>query len=200
MDVWCCVVMQSFFGFGTTPDIKIEFKDADHRKKVAVKNENGNYINAMHCMHTPLQSNERVTHLCVVAMVVVVVVVVCVWCGAGELEELYLFTANDDVSGTIFIDLPKGKKLEHTGIKVELIGLIGSCVQRLRIALSTAIHSHRLSFCLRGASPVADARMVVLWWMAMWCGERNGRCITCWRLFRVFVRPRKSVRIFDPFA
>jgi len=72
----------SFFGFGTSADIRIEFKDQDHRKKVAVKNEN------------------------------------------GELEELYLFTGNDDVSGSVYVDLPKGKKLEHTGIKVELIGLI----------------------------------------------------------------------------
>jgi len=40
------------------------------------------------------------------------------------LEELYLFTGNDDVSGFVYVDLPKGKKLEHTGVKIELIGLI----------------------------------------------------------------------------
>jgi len=72
----------SFFGFGATCDVKIEFKDHEHRKRVAVKNEN------------------------------------------GELEELYLFTGSDDVSGTVFVDIPKGKKIEHTGIKIELIGLI----------------------------------------------------------------------------
>jgi len=72
----------SFFGFGTSVEVRIEFKDQDQRKKVAVKNEN------------------------------------------GEVEELYLFTGSDDVAGTVYLDLPKGKKLEHTGVKIELIGLI----------------------------------------------------------------------------
>jgi len=72
----------SFFGFGTTAEIKLEFKNQEALKKVAVKNEN------------------------------------------GDIEELYLFTGSDDISGVANIDLPRGKKIEHTGIKIELIGLI----------------------------------------------------------------------------
>jgi len=41
----------------------------------------------------------------------------------GELERQYLFTANDLIAGTTTIKL-KGKKFEHTGIKIELIGQI----------------------------------------------------------------------------
>jgi hypothetical protein len=72
----------SFFGFGTTCDLKIEFKNQSDLKKVQSKNEN------------------------------------------GDMEELYLFTGNDDISGTVSCDIPKAKKIEHIGIKIELIGMI----------------------------------------------------------------------------
>lgn len=74
--------MAGFFGFGSSAEIDVEFKDQQNLKKVACKGEN------------------------------------------GEIENLYLFTANDSVTGTVHIKLPKGKKLEHMGIKVELIGQI----------------------------------------------------------------------------
>lgn len=41
----------------------------------------------------------------------------------GEDETLYLFTGADTVAGEVSIDL-KGKKLDHIGIKIELIGHI----------------------------------------------------------------------------
>ena len=44
---------------------------------------------------------------------------------ANELEPLFLLTANDNVAGTVQIKY-KGKKVEHLGIKVELIGQIGT--------------------------------------------------------------------------
>jgi hypothetical protein len=72
----------SFFGFGTTCDIKIEFKNQENLKKVTVKNE------------------------------------------TGDLEDLFLFTGADDISGNVLVDIPKGKKVEHIGIKCELIGMI----------------------------------------------------------------------------
>jgi len=72
----------SFFGFGTSCDLRIEFKDQSNLKKVAVKNEN------------------------------------------GEFEDLFMFTGNEDVCGTVFVDIPKGKKIEHIGMKIEMIGLI----------------------------------------------------------------------------
>eukprot|EP00735_Rhodelphis_limneticus_P006242 TRINITY_DN18622_c0_g1::TRINITY_DN18622_c0_g1_i1::g.1076::m.1076 TRINITY_DN18622_c0_g1::TRINITY_DN18622_c0_g1_i1::g.1076 ORF type:complete len:332 (+),score=121.45,sp/Q55CA0/VPS26_DICDI/65.13/5e-134,Vps26/PF03643.10/1.3e-120,Arrestin_N/PF00339.24/0.00038,Arrestin_N/PF00339.24/1.8e+02,Arrestin_N/PF00339.24/4.3e+03,Arrestin_C/PF02752.17/1.7e+03,Arrestin_C/PF02752.17/0.064,Arrestin_C/PF02752.17/7e+02,GbpC/PF08363.5/0.011 TRINITY_DN18622_c0_g1_i1:51-998(+) len=39
-------------------------------------------------------------------------------------EELRLFTCNDPVEGFVIIKLNSGKKVEHTGIKVELVGQI----------------------------------------------------------------------------
>lgn len=41
----------------------------------------------------------------------------------GEQEQLYLFTGADTIAGEVVIDL-KGKKLDHIGIKIELIGHI----------------------------------------------------------------------------
>jgi len=43
----------------------------------------------------------------------------------GETEHQYLFTQGETVSGTVHVKLGKsGKKLEHLGIKIELIGQI----------------------------------------------------------------------------
>jgi len=72
----------SFFGFGSSCDIRIEFKNQDQLKKVTVKNEN------------------------------------------GDMEDLFLFTGHDTLEGTVFVDVPKQKKVEHIGIKIELIGMI----------------------------------------------------------------------------
>ncbi len=44
----------------------------------------------------------------------------------GKVEKLYLFLANEGVSGKVVVTLKdKVKKLEHTGIKIECIGQIG---------------------------------------------------------------------------
>jgi vacuolar protein sorting-associated protein 26 len=55
----------------------------------------------------------------------------------GKTSEVFLFMAHDDVRGTVSIEPPKGKsRLEHMGIKVELIGRIGAlsarCARRAR--------------------------------------------------------------------
>lgn len=42
----------------------------------------------------------------------------------GKVEKLPLYTGEDDISGTVDIYLNKMKKLDHSGIKVELIGRI----------------------------------------------------------------------------
>lgn len=44
----------------------------------------------------------------------------------GEPTQMYLFTGGENIAGTVRIRLPKGKKLEHLGICVELIGEIGT--------------------------------------------------------------------------
>lgn len=40
-------------------------------------------------------------------------------------KKLPVYIGDDDISGTIDVKLSKGKKLEHLGIRVELIGHIG---------------------------------------------------------------------------
>lgn len=42
----------------------------------------------------------------------------------GRDEEQYLFAAADNICGTVEIEVGGNRKLEHTGVKVELIGLI----------------------------------------------------------------------------
>jgi len=42
----------------------------------------------------------------------------------GETEKLYLFHGNETVSGKVFIKPPGGKKIEHNGIKIELLGQV----------------------------------------------------------------------------
>ena len=42
----------------------------------------------------------------------------------GRDEEQYLFGADDNITGTVEVDVSGSKKLEHMGVKVELIGLI----------------------------------------------------------------------------
>ena len=42
----------------------------------------------------------------------------------GRDEEQYLFDAADNICGTVELECSGSKKLEHQGVKVELIGLI----------------------------------------------------------------------------
>lgn len=45
----------------------------------------------------------------------------------GKDETMCIFEKQEAVRGTVFIDVPKGKKVEHMGVKVELIGVVGKC-------------------------------------------------------------------------
>jgi hypothetical protein len=50
----------------------------------------------------------------------------------GKVSELFLFMAQDDIRGIVSIEPPRAKsRLEHMGIKIELIGRIGLCRWRL---------------------------------------------------------------------
>eukprot|EP01114_Cavostelium_apophysatum_P001728 TRINITY_DN11507_c0_g2_i1.p1 TRINITY_DN11507_c0_g2~~TRINITY_DN11507_c0_g2_i1.p1 ORF type:complete len:333 (-),score=75.57 TRINITY_DN11507_c0_g2_i1:49-1047(-) len=42
----------------------------------------------------------------------------------GPTETFYLFVSQDPVRGNVSIEIPPGKTIEHTGIKIELIGQI----------------------------------------------------------------------------
>ena len=61
-------------------------------------------------------------------------------------EELFIYSGTDTVKGTVKVIIPSGKKLEHVGIKVELVGTIGtvtSCfVVCLSLSLSLAMFLH----------------------------------------------------------
>ena len=58
-------------------------------------------------------------------------------------EELFIYSGSDTVKGTVKVIIPSGKKLEHVGIKVELVGTIGTV---------TICFNCPLSFSRRGAS------------------------------------------------
>ena len=42
----------------------------------------------------------------------------------GRDEEQYLFSSTDNITGMVELELQGSRKLEHTGVKVELIGMI----------------------------------------------------------------------------
>jgi len=44
----------------------------------------------------------------------------------NELVPLPLYTGTDPIVGTMHIKVPKGKKIEHMGVKIELVGQIGT--------------------------------------------------------------------------
>ena len=49
---------------------------------------------------------------------------------SGKSHELYIFSGDEDIKGKIQINMKPGKKLEHQGIKVELIGRIEMLYER----------------------------------------------------------------------
>jgi len=76
-------------------------------------------------------------------------------------EELFIYSGSDTVKGTVKVIIPSGKKLEHVGIKVELVGTIGTVTICFNCPLSFSrrgcifcsclfffffIHTHNLYF------------------------------------------------------
>ncbi len=45
----------------------------------------------------------------------------------AEPEEQLIYAGQEPVSGTIDILVPSGKKIDHIGVKIEMIGHIGLC-------------------------------------------------------------------------
>ncbi|GAB5354663.1 hypothetical protein AAMO2058_000138200 [Amorphochlora amoebiformis] len=43
----------------------------------------------------------------------------------GKIEHLYLFPGDVPIAGKVHVNLKKKKKLEHLGVKIELLGHIG---------------------------------------------------------------------------
>jgi hypothetical protein len=43
----------------------------------------------------------------------------------GKKDSLFLFVGNETVKGSVDIEPPSMKKIEHKGVKIELIGQIG---------------------------------------------------------------------------
>ncbi len=42
-----------------------------------------------------------------------------------QAEEIVVYSGQETISGTIEVGVPIGKKIEHLGIKIEMIGQIG---------------------------------------------------------------------------
>ena len=49
---------------------------------------------------------------------------VCWHCSFSN--TLYVFSGNETIAGKVYVTPSGGKKLEHTGIKIELIGQVGT--------------------------------------------------------------------------
>lgn len=44
--------------------------------------------------------------------------------GDGKEQMMPIFEGREPVRGRVFVDMPKGKKVEHLGVKIELIGVV----------------------------------------------------------------------------
>jgi vacuolar protein sorting-associated protein 26 len=75
----------SFFGFGPTADIEIDFNNQESHPKALVKRD-----------------------------------------ASSPAEQLLLFTGKEAIEGTVRVILKPGVRLDHTGIKIELFGQIGT--------------------------------------------------------------------------
>ena len=51
----------------------------------------------------------------------------------GDPIELPIYSGNENVSGTVDISVPPGKKIEHQGIRIEMIGQTGMNVFLLEV-------------------------------------------------------------------
>lgn len=45
-----------------------------------------------------------------------------------ETVEIPVYSGQENVSGVVDVAVPAGKKIEHQGIRIELIGQTGSCI------------------------------------------------------------------------
>jgi hypothetical protein len=48
----------------------------------------------------------------------------------GPPSPLIIFSTGDNVEGEVKVAVPGGKRLEHTGVKIELKGILGTCLVR----------------------------------------------------------------------
>jgi vacuolar protein sorting-associated protein 26 len=55
--------------------------------------------------------------------------------GKVESEELLIYGGQESVSGSIEVVIPPGKKIEHQGIKIEMIGHIGNNIYNLYLSI-----------------------------------------------------------------
>jgi hypothetical protein len=63
-------------------------------------------------------------------------------------EERIIYSGADTIKGKVKVIIPSGKKLEHIGIKVELVGTIGTSTLRLSAACCRNVESLRSSYLL----------------------------------------------------
>jgi hypothetical protein len=64
---------------------------------------------------------------------------------------LPVYTGNDDISGTISVELKDTKKYEHLGIKCNLVGYLGTN-QLIKKFIVIKISAHNFTHCLKKCS------------------------------------------------
>lgn len=53
----------------------------------------------------------------------------------GHTEKLPLYIGNETVRGKVLLKVPAGKRIEHGGVKIELLGQIGTLACNVAIVL-----------------------------------------------------------------
>lgn len=92
--------VQSFLGFGPSATVEIKFK--------APVDEHKTEESAAVAKKPTARPTRRVETM-----------------DGSSTEELVIFSGKEHVRGVVNVIVPAGKKLEHTGIKLELMGSIG---------------------------------------------------------------------------
>lgn len=83
----------------------------------------------------------------------------------GAEKKLPIFMGPEDIRGIVSISTPPGKKIEHMGVKIELLGIIGACSAmcappplRRSVGRVPLVSARRCALCfLLHAPPLTDA-------------------------------------------
>lgn len=125
--VLCVCCHQSIFGFGPSATVAIKFDDTEGRETRTVETVDGSSTEDLYVAppHLPTKQStakqdltRRLRPHTRAVFANWLWLVVC----------RYIYQGSEHVKGTVTVTVPPGKKLEHIGIKVELLGQIGTCV------------------------------------------------------------------------
>lgn len=95
-------ICKNFFGFGANPKVDVVFL-TDDKKRRPVLAESAKSSKTV---------NDEIKDF--------------LW-GSFDPAGLPVYSGFSSVQGVVSIAIPRGKKLDHTGIKIELLGRVGMC-------------------------------------------------------------------------